>query len=79
MQSQNVNTRIWVRLKKPVKSKITLDLENVPDAMVVGFNTSDNYKRVEMAFNSLMTEIFEGSITEELIQQMLAHMKTQIE
>ena len=41
--------------------------------------TGDNCTRVEMAFNSLMTEFFEGSHINDLIQRMLAHIKTQVE
>ena len=40
---------------------------------------NDNYTRVEMSFNSLMTEFFEGSDINDLIQSMLAHIKTQVE
>ena len=32
-----------------------------------------------MPFNSLMTEFFEGSDINDLIQRMLAHIKTQVE
>ena len=41
--------------------------------------TGDNYIRVEMQFNSLMTEFFEVSDINGLIQRMLAHIKTQVE
>ena len=40
---------------------------------------NDNYIRFERLFNSLMTEFFEGSDITELIQRMLAHIKTQVE
>ena len=40
---------------------------------------NDNYTRVEMSFNSLMTEFFEDSDINDLIQSMLAHIKTQVE
>ena len=40
---------------------------------------NDNYIRFERPFNSLMTEFFEGSDISELIQRMLAHIKTQVE
>ena len=39
----------------------------------------DNYIRVEMQFNSLMTEFFEGSDINDLIQRMLAYIKIQVE
>ena len=41
--------------------------------------TGDNYIRVEMPFNSLMTEFFESSDINNLIQRMLAHIKSQTE
>ena len=41
--------------------------------------TGDNYIRVEMQFNSLMTEFFEVSDINGLIQRMLAHIKAQVE
>ena len=34
---------------------------------------------VEILFNSLITEFFEGSNMEELIQRMFAHVNTQVE
>ena len=34
--------------------------------------------RVDKAFNSSMTEIFQGSDLNEIVNEMLAHMKTQI-
>ena len=42
-------------------------------------NEEDGYIRVEMPFNSLMTEFFEGSDINDLIQRMLASIKTQVE
>ena len=42
-------------------------------------NERDNYIRVEMPFNCLMAEFFEGSGINDLIQCMLAHIKTQVE
>ena len=41
--------------------------------------TGDNYIKTEMPFNSLMTEFFEGSYINNLIQRMLAHIKAQTE
>ena len=37
------------------------------------------YKKIEMSFNSLMTEFFEGSNTNDLIQRMFAYIKAQTE
>ena len=42
-------------------------------------NEEDGYIRVEMPFNSLMTEFFEGSDISDLIQRMLAKIKAQTE
>ena len=41
--------------------------------------TGDNYIRIEMPFNSLMTEFFEDSDINKLIKRMLAQIKAQTE
>ena len=51
----------------PEDPKNTLDVDD---------STSDNYIRHEMPFNRLMTEFFQGSDINDLIQHMLAHIKT---
>ena len=42
-------------------------------------NEEDDYTRVEMAFNSPMTEFSEDSDINDLIKRMLAHIKTEVE
>ena len=42
-------------------------------------NEGDNYIRVEIPFNSLMTEFFEATDINDLIQRIFAHIKTQVE
>ena len=42
-------------------------------------NEEDGYTRVEMAFNSRMTEFSEESDVSDLIRRMLAHIKKQVE
>ena len=54
---------LWARWKKPVKLAITLDPEDVEGAQDTGGNTGDNYIKMKMPFNSLMTEFFEGNTT----------------
>ena len=44
-----------------MKLAITLDPEDVEGAQDINGNTGDNYIRVEMPFNSLVTEFFEVS------------------
>ena len=39
--------------------------------------TGDSYIRIEMPFNSLMTEFFEASDINDLIERMLAYIKAQ--
>ena len=55
---------------------IELDPEDAKNAQELDGITGDNYIRVEMPFNSLMTEFFEGSDINDLIQCILAHIKT---
>ena len=52
---------LWFEWKKPVKSVNTLNPEDAEG------NTDDNY----------ITKLFEDSIIAQLIQGMLAHIKTQ--
>ena len=70
---------LWVRWKKPIMPLIELGPENAENAQDIDGNTGDNCIRMEMPFNSLMTEFFEGSDINELIQRMPAHNKTQAE
>ena len=66
-------------MKKPVKSVFTLDPEDVEDVQYIGKNTGDNFIKIEMPFNSRMTQFFEGSNIEEEMQRVFAHFKTQVE
>ena len=59
---------------------IELDLEDAKNAQDLDDGTTgDKYIRVEMPFNSLMTEFFEASDINDLIQRMLAYIKAQTE
>ena len=42
-------------------------------------NKGDHYNRMDMPFNSLMTDFFESNDINDLIQRMLAHIKMQTE
>ena len=71
---------LWVRWKKPIMPLIELDLEDAKNAQDLDDgNTGENYIRVEMPFNSLMTEYLEPNDTIDLIQSMLAYIKAQTE
>ena len=35
--------------------------------------------KVDKVFNSVMTELFQGSHVEEILKNMFAHLKTQVE
>ena len=58
MQSAKAILTLWVRWKKSVKLAITLVSKDVED---IKGSTGDNYIRVNMPFNSLIKELFEGS------------------
>ena len=59
---------------------IELDPEDAKNAHDLDDGTTgDNKIRVEMLFNSLMTEFFEAGDINDLIQRMLANIKAQIE
>ena len=61
-------------MEKNLRNHIRLDID-VEGARDIGNNTGNNYIKVEMPFNSLITEFFEGRYIEELIKGMFAHMK----
>ena len=80
MGSAKMIMTLWVRWKKRIMPLIELgpqDAKNFQD--LDDGTTGDNYMRVEMPFNSLMTEFFEASDINDLIQPMLAYIKTQTE
>ena len=80
MASAKIIMTLWVRWKNLIMPLIELDPEDAKNAQELDDGiTGDNYIRVEMPFNSLMTEFFEGSDTNDLIQRMLAHIKIQVE
>ena len=80
MGSAKIIMTLWVRWKKRIMPLIELgpqDAKNFQD--LDDGTTGDNYMRVEMPFNSLMTEFFEASDINDLIQRMLAYIKVQAE
>ena len=79
MGSAKIIMTLWVIWKKPITSLIELDPEDAKNAQELDDGIVDNYIRVEMSFNSLMTEFFEGSDINDLIQRMLAYIKRQTE
>ena len=64
LDSARVQTTAWIRFRVEVEDE---------NGNVIGVD------RVRLPFNSRMTDIFRGSDLKEIVNQMLAHMKTQIE
>ena len=62
--SAKVQMTAWIRFRQALED----DFGNV-----IGFD------RVDLLFNSRMTEIFQGSDLNEIVNEMFTHMKTQIE
>ena len=62
-----------------MKSGLTLDTRDFEYVQDIRNKTGDNYTKVEIPFNSMMKEFFEGSNIEELIQRMFAHIRRQVE
>ena len=75
MRSAKIIMTLWVIWKKPIDPLIALDPEDAKNAQELDDGIGDNFIRVEMPFNSLMTEFFEGSDISDLIRRMLAHIK----
>ena len=77
--SAEIIMTLWVRWKKRIMPLIELDPEDAKNAQNLEDGiTGDNYIRVEMPFNTLMTEFFEGSDINDLIQHMLPYIKARL-
>ena len=65
---------LWVVWKKPIKLLIKLNPEDAKTAQNLDDGTTGDiyYKKIEMPFNSLMTEFFDASDIKDLIERMLA-------
>ena len=70
--------KLCARWKNPIKLAITLDPKDAKGTHNVGSNIGDNCIRAEVSFNSLITESFEGSDMENLIQNIFAQNRLQI-
>ena len=72
---------IWVIWKKPIKLLVKLDPEDVKNDQELDDSNVDDicYEKTEMPFNSLMTEFFDASDINDLIERMLAYIKAQTE
>ena len=80
MGSAKIIMTLWVRWKKRIMPLIELDPEDAKNAQELDDGTTgDNYIRVEIPFNSLMTEFLDASNISDLIQRMLAYIKAQTE
>ena len=79
MNSTKVIMTLWVKWKKPLpRTAFTPDAEDLEGAEDIE-GTGDQYIRTEMSFNSLMTEFFNGSNIEKLLERIFVHIKTQTE
>ena len=69
---------VW---KKAIKLLIKLDPENAKNAQSLDDGTAGDiyYENIEMPFSSLMTEFFDASDINDLIERMLAYIKAQTE
>ena len=72
---------LWVVWKKPIKLLIKLDPEVAKNAQDLDNGTAGDiyYEKIEMPFHSLMTEVFDASDINDLIECMLAYIKLQTE
>ena len=69
MGSAKIIMTLWVLWKKPIKLLIKLGPDDTTDDIY--------HDKIDMPFNSLMTEFFDASDINDLIQRMLAYIKVQ--
>ena len=80
MGSAKVIMTLWVRWKKRIMPLIELDPEDAKNAQNPDDGTTgDNYIRVKRSFNHLITEFFDASDINDLMQFILAYIKAQTE
>ena len=79
MGSAKVQLSMWIQWKKKIVMEIDLDEEDLADAQDVPGGETDGYIRIEKPFNSKMTQVFQGSDIDELLEGMFAYIKTQVE
>ena len=78
--SAKVQLSMWVKWKKQEEIAIQLDPEKMQKLGIPEGQAPGVYDIiVEKVFNSKMTEVFQGSNIEELLQNMFAYIKPQIE
>ena len=77
MGSVKIIMTLWVVCIKPIK----LLIKDAKNAAGLDEDTTDDiyYEKIEMPFNSVMTELFEASHINDLIERMLAYIKAQTE
>ena len=78
MGPAKIITTLWVIWKKCIEPLIELDNEDTENAQDLDDGTTGDiyYTRIEMPFNSLMTEFFEASDINDLIECMLKILGT---
>ena len=80
LKSVKVQLHMWVQWKKPVEG-LTFELseEEMRGAQDLSSAKADQFIRIDKVFNSKMTEIFEGSDLDEILEVMFASIKAQVE
>ena len=77
MGSVKIIMALWVVWKKPIKLLIKLDPEDAKNAQDLDDDATGDI--TTKRFNSLMTESFDASDINDLIERMLAYIKAQTE
>ena len=80
LRAKNSILGLYDGVKKTLKGNVGNQKQTEDNTdLTMHENKGDNYIRVEMPFNSLMTEFFEGSDINDLIERILAYIKVQVE
>ena len=80
IESAKIIITLWVIWKKTIMPLIELGPKDAKNAQDLDDGTAgDNYIRIEMPFNTLMTEFFDASNINGLMQCMVPYFKAQTE
>ena len=75
--SAEIIMTVWIISKKSIEPLIKSDPEDAKNAQELDDGiTGDNYIRVEMLFNSVMTKFFQGGDNNDLIEHACIHEGT---
>ena len=74
-----IGKRLIELIERELKTRTSARIQTTEWIRFVRDDDEGGQERVELAFNSLMTSVYRGSETDQIVDEMIANMKFQIE